>query len=241
MKTVQIKKDISIVIPTFNEIRHGYINRILDELCSIKGIEVIAVDGGSSDGTSELCRSKADRYVLMAGSSRAERMNCGYDVSRGSVVLFHHPRSFISKKAIDELKKFNHHSKKLFWGGFTHTFDSISRGMEFTSWYSNHVRRVLSGILYLDHCIFASRILISRVGGFPEKEIFEDTLFSRELNNYAKPVLLKNISVTSSVRFVKNGFLIQGMLNQIMKLFFLCGVSDVKMNKIYEKGLGLNK
>ncbi|MDM8535818.1 glycosyltransferase [Desulfobacterales bacterium HSG17] len=236
-----MEKKISIIIPTFNEIKHGYINKILDELCNIKGIEIIIVDGGSTDGTSQLAKSRADRYFLIKNSNRAQRMNYGFAMSKADLVIFHHPRSFISNSAIDELKKFNAAANQDFWGGFTHRFDKNSLGLEFTSWYSNHIRRKISGIIYLDHCIFATRDLIKKTRGFPNREIFEDTVFSNKLCQFIKPVLLKNYSITSNTRFKQNGFFIQAILNLVMKACFLCRVSDLKMNMIYEKGLNLNK
>ncbi len=236
-----MKKDISIIIPTLNEIKHGYLNKTLDELCNVKGIEIIMIDGGSTDGTIQLAQSKADRYFLIKNSNRAQRMNYGFSMSKADLIVFHHPRSFISKSAIDELKKFNAIAGKDFWGGFTHKFDRDSLGLKFTSWYSNHIRRKISGIIYLDHCIFATRNLIIKTRGFPNKEIFEDTVLSNKLCRFIKPVLLKNYSITSSVRFKQNGFFVQAILNLVMKACFLCRMSDVKMNKIYEKGLNLNK
>jgi len=232
---------ISIIIPTFNEIKHGYINKILDELCNIKGIEIIIVDGGSTDGTSQLAKSRADRYFLIKNSNRAQRMNYGFSMSKADLIVFHHPRSFISKSAIDELKKFNAATGQDFWGGFTHRFDKNSLGLKFTSWYSNYIRRKISGIIYLDHCIFVTRNLIIKTRGFPKREIFEDTVFSNKLCRFIKPVLLKNYSITSSVRFKQNGFIVQALLNLVMKACFLCKMPDTKMNKIYEKGLNLNK
>ncbi|MCP4670969.1 MAG: glycosyl transferase, family 2, partial [Desulfobacula sp.] len=188
-----------------------------------------------------IARSRADRYFLIKNSNRAQRMNHGFNMSKTGLIVFHHPRSFISKGAIDELKKYNAAAKKDFWGGFTHRFDKNFLGLKFTSWYSNHIRGKIFGIIYLDHCIFATRNLIIKTRGFPKRDIFEDTVFSNKLCRFIKPVLLKNYSTTSSVRFKQNGFLVQAILNLIMKACFLCRVSDSRMNVIYEKGLNLNK
>ena len=236
-----MKNEISIIIPTFNEIKHGYINKILDELCNIKGIEIIIIDGGSTDGTCQLVKSRADGYFSIKNSNRAQRMNYGFAMSKADLIIFHHPRSFISKSAIDELKSFNANTGQEFWGGFTHRFDKDSLWLKFTSWYSNHIRRKISGIIYLDHCIFSTRNLIKKTGGFPQRDIFEDTVFSNRLYKSIKPVLLKNYSITSSIRFKQNGFFVQAILNLVMKACFLCRLSDMKMNIIYEKGLNLNK
>ena len=54
-----------------------------------RGVEVIVVDGGSSDGTPELARPLADR-VIAAPRGRAAQMNAGAAAARGDVLLFLH-------------------------------------------------------------------------------------------------------------------------------------------------------
>ncbi|MEM1548354.1 MAG: glycosyltransferase family A protein [Thermoproteota archaeon] len=59
-------KKISVVIPTFNE--EKYVERLLVSLCQQtiprEDYEIIIVDGGSIDGTVEICRKYADKIVM---------------------------------------------------------------------------------------------------------------------------------------------------------------------------------
>jgi hypothetical protein len=172
--------------------------------------------------------------VIGTGSTRAERLQRGIDASRGRVILCHHPRSLVSKEGIEWLRD---HADEVTWGGFTHVFDVRHPLLLYTSWYSNRVRP-RHGVIYLDHCIFFQRELLTRP--IPNVAIFEDTLLSYILRESGPPTILPFASITSAVRFVRNGVLKQLFLNQVLKIKFLLGGDNQKMNETYEKGLHLN-
>ena len=173
---------------------------------------------------------------LKEAQSRAMRLNLGFHRSTGKVVLFHHPRSRLSKGAIDTLIDLAKKRDDLFWGGFTHAFDDSHPLLRFTSWYSNRVR-ARRGILYLDHCIFFERRLFQDL---PDREIFEDTVLSQCLRKVAKPVLLREKSVTSSIRFRRGGIYRHSLTNQLLKLAYFIHLPDRLMNRFYEKKAPLN-
>jgi hypothetical protein len=97
----------------------------------------------------------------------------------------------------------------------------------------------MKSIYYLDHCIFVRRDLLIDIG-IPEVEIFEDTILCLNLKKYAKPKLLNKNSITSSIRFDKNGYYFQSFLNQLMKIGFYLNIPLSKLNYFYEKSLELN-
>jgi glycosyltransferase involved in cell wall biosynthesis len=229
---------ISIVISTFNELGLSFLESSLSQLKGISGVELVLVDGGSTDGTVDLLEKYGTKILSLENSSRAERLNLGIKNSEGEIIFLHHPRSIID---IDSLDFIIRNSEKLVWGGLTHKFDETSLLYRFTSWYSNRVRGRIREILYLDHCIFFKRSLALGDDHFvPEVDIFEDTLLSEKLNKFSAPRVLDFYSKTSAVRFEKNGRLFQSVLNQVMKVCFMMNFSDKTMNKIYEKGLSLN-
>ncbi len=184
---------------------------------------------------SNLKQSHPIQFHQLDTHSRAVRLNAGVKLSRGEMILFHHPRSCLEEKAWPLLIK---QQNLLRWGGFTHRFDIDHPLLNFTSYYSNRVRGHIRGILYLDHCIFFHRKLWRYP--IPEVDIFEDTYLSKMLNTYSSPILLPLYSTTSAIRFQENGIWYQSILNQILKLGFILGVSDQLMNILYEKGLHLN-
>ena len=80
---------LSVVVPVLEEART--VERLAPSWRVLRdaGHEVIAVDGGSVDGTREAAERHVDR-VLEAPRGRANQMNAGAAVARGSGLVFLH-------------------------------------------------------------------------------------------------------------------------------------------------------
>lgn len=230
---------ISIVIPTFNESKSGYLKPILTELALLDDAEILVIDGGSTDGTLDVLSGFGVTVETLPNSSRAARLKMGIARSSGELTLLHHPRSLVSADAISTLQNWGENNKD-FWGGFTHKFDTQHALLKFTSWYSNVVRCDRKSILYLDHCIFFDQELADLAVLMPDVEIFEDTVLSKILGRHSSPVRLSGHSMTSAIRFQQNGIYRQALMNQLLKVGYLLKISHKTMNRFYEKGLGLN-
>ena len=228
---------LSIIIPTFNEIKNGYIQKNFPLLKNTNDVEVICVDSKSCDGTVELINQYGFKLIQIDSTSRAARLNAGILESTGDMILLHHPRSLLSVYAIHELKL---EQDELYWGAFTHKFDMNHKLLKFTSWYSNHVRGDKRKIFYLDHCIFARAEIFEEIGPIPEVDIFEDTELCKMLNTVCDPIRLDPFSTTSAVRFFKNGIWTQAIKNQILKWKYYFKVDNKRLNKEYEKKVALN-
>ncbi len=230
---------VSVILPTLNEFKRNDLVRLLPSLQACKGLELIAVDGGSTDGTIEFLKKNSFQVFADSSNRRADRLSLGFKKSTGDILVFHHPRSILDSEGLRYLQNLPTQSM---WGGFRHGFDREHWMLRFTSWYSNQIRPRLSQVIYLDHCLFATRDLLEKVPEpcFPAVDIFEDTLFCYRLRKFSRPQILNFKSKTSAVRFEQNGFWRQALLNQVMKLCFHLGVSALQMNRIYEKGLSLN-
>jgi hypothetical protein len=166
---------------------------------------------------------------------RSERINAGVLQAKGSMILLHHPRSYLEPEGIKFLITYQ---DQISWGGFTHRFDWQHPLLRFTSWYSNEVRSRIKGIIYLDHCIFFHRSLWQTT--IPAVALFEDTLLSEQLRQLKKPLILPYVSTTSAIRFQTNGIYYQAILNQCMKIGFFLKLSNAWLNTLYERGLNLN-
>jgi glycosyltransferase involved in cell wall biosynthesis len=226
---------ISVIIPTFNESKHGYLDRILEFWESnLDGFEIIIVDSGSTDETLSIVQKyKFVKIINTSKPNRPGRLNDGATIAQGQYLLFHHPVSLLDKQAIESMVTAVQ-QQEFVWGAFQHKFDTKHFLLTFTSFYSNFVRGKLKGIFYLDHCLLVDKIYHEKVGGWPEDDIFEDTIYSRSLRKIKWPRLLKGASTTSARRFKKRGMYKHAILNQVIKIMFELGFDRRKINLIYE-------
>ena len=228
---------ISIIIPTHNDSGNNIFFQTLENLKSLKNIEVIVVDLDINSDFLDKIKNYSITYYSVPLQSRGKRLSYGSKRANGDIILYHHPRSLIDIRAIDFLKE---HHQSFHWGALTHTFIEKRWFYKFTSWYSNYIRGDIRQIYYLDHCIFVKKHILDEVNHMPPHEIFEDTALCNLLKKVYKPIRIEFVSQTSAIRFEKNGIFFQSCMNFILKLCFAIGISPKKMNEIYEKGLNLN-
>ena len=230
---------ISVILSTNNEIRNGYLKKILTSIENQDTEhEIIVVDNGSTDDTIKLCKKYADKIFTLPNSNRAQRFNYWMKKAKWKIILFHHPVTLMQDDAFEYIENFI--KTWSIWGGFTHSFDHRHWLLAFTSWYSNNVRGK-RGILYADHLIFWKKKCFESVGGFPDMDVVEETpLCAAMRKKYWKPEIIPHKVVTSARRFTGRGMYKHALLNQYIKLWFYLWLSDKIMNKHYEKREGYN-
>ncbi|BBC24468.1 glycosyltransferase [Pseudanabaena sp. ABRG5-3] len=238
----------SVILPCFQEIRHGYLDRILTNLVEQSGDkEIIAVVSASDDGTEQVLKTYAakcsDFYVVRSPArNRAQRLNDGIAISTGEIILLHHPATLLPEKNALKLIEQTLGSERsdYAWGAFQHSFDDPHWLLRFTSWYSDNVRVKQKGVVYLDHCPFVDRQVLAQVGNIPELDIFEDTVLSDRLRQFSKPVLAQGKVITSARRFQQRGIYRHAMLNQLLKACYHFKIDPTWLNRLYEQKAGIN-
>ncbi|MGD1908057.1 MAG: glycosyltransferase [Leptolyngbyaceae cyanobacterium] len=233
---------VSVVLPCLNELRHGYLPKILENLAQQQGNhEFIAVVSPSQDDTlATLQQAKGWRVIATEAQNRAQRLTIGIAASTSETVLLHHPATVLpTHTALQQIDQAVLNSD-VTWGGFHHGFDWDHWLLQFTSWYSNQVRARLGQILYLDHCIFARKSALEAISGVPDLDIFEDTALSQKLQAFGPPYLLPRAITTSARRFRNRGIYQQAMLNQGLKLMYHSGLDPQWMNRLYERRSQIN-
>ncbi|MEA5476306.1 glycosyltransferase [Pseudanabaena galeata UHCC 0370] len=240
---------LSIILPCLNEIRHGYLDRILDNLVNQLvppncEKEIIAVVSASNDGTELILENYAARspeiqVVRSLANNRAQRLNEGIAVSTGDIILLHHPATLLPESIAIQLIE-QSLSSGGDWGAFCHSFDFSHWLLHFTSWYSNHVRVKQKGIVYLDHCPFINRRVLAEIGNVPDLDIFEDTVLSDRLCQFSKPVMVQGKVITSARRFHQRGIYRHAMLNQLLKMCYHFNIDPSWLNRLYEQKASIN-
>ena len=85
---------ISVIIPVLNE--EAVIGSCLTQFCGVEDVELIVVDGGSTDGTQQVVEARGDVQWVQAGKAgRALQMNAGAERATGDVFLFLHADTFL--------------------------------------------------------------------------------------------------------------------------------------------------
>lgn len=233
---------ISVILPCVNEVRHGYLPQIIENLKAQKGDhEVIAVVSPSTDETLTLLRSVPQfRVIETPAQNRAQRLNVGIQASQGDIVLLHHPATLLPpQKALLQVER-AFQDPSVQWSGFRHQFDLDHWLLRYTSWYTSTVRSRWGRILYLDHCVAVRRSRLHDIGGVPDLDIFEDTVLSQRLRQYGAPLMLPDRVITSARRYRHRGIYRQALLNQLLKTMYHLKLDPQWMNRLYEQQVQIN-
>lgn len=214
-----VKRTITLVIPVLDEA--ATLPAALAALQPLRrdDVEIIVVDGGSSDGTAELAHASADR-VLSSPRGRSTQMNIGGRHARGDWLLFLHIDTRLPSGAIDAIRAAVDGGAR--WGRFDVRIDSAAPLLRLVGWAMN-VRSRLTGIATGDQAIFVERALFEAIGGFPEQPLMEDIALSAKLNRLARPVCLRAIVATSARRWESNGIIRTIVLMWILRARFFFG------------------
>jgi rSAM/selenodomain-associated transferase 2 len=220
---------LSIVMPALNEATE--IEAALLGLAPFRqrGAEVVVVDGGSHDGTSELASPLSDR-VISSERGRAVQMNAGAAAARGDVFLFLHADTRLPENA-DRLVLDGIARSDRVWGRFDVRIDGgglfrlISLAMNF--------RSRVTGIATGDQAMFITRAAFGAAGGFPSIALMEDVALSAQLKRSGKPLTLRAHVTTSPRRWLKNGTLRTMLLMWLLRLRFFFGADPAKLAQAY--------
>lgn len=100
--------DVSIIIPVYND--EDYVGKCLDSVLSQSGckIEIICIDDGSTDGSSEILRNYAGRDSRLRVISQDNKgvsaaRNRGIDEAQGRYVLFVDSDDMLAPDAVESL------------------------------------------------------------------------------------------------------------------------------------------
>lgn len=219
---------LSIVMPVVNEATD--IEAALQALAPYRarGVEVIVVDGGSSDGTADLARPLADQ-VMIAPRGRAMQMNAGAAITHGEVLLFLHADTWLPADSDCAILDGLTHSGRT-WGRFDVRFDG--GGLELVAFMMN-TRSRLSGIATGDQAMFTTRAAFEAAGGFPPISLMEDVALSARLKRVSRPLCLSERVTTSARRWQRHGVLRTILLMWKLRLAFYFGADPVRLARAY--------
>jgi len=223
---------ITVVVPVLNE--ENALPATLDNLFAQRhdAIEVIAVDGGSDDGTRGVLARYPRVQVIEAPRGRAAQMNAGAARARGETLLFLHADTRLPQDAerlvLDGLRKMQR-----CWGRFNVRIDSARPLLRLVSAMMNRRSR-LTGVCTGDQAIFVVADTFARVGGYGSVALMEDIELSSRLRRYGAPLAIRAAVVTSARRWERDGVLRTIGLMWWLRLRYFFGASPARLARTYD-------
>jgi rSAM/selenodomain-associated transferase 2 len=236
---------ISIIIPVLNEA--AIIQRILGQLTKNPQVEIIVVDGGSSDRTIDLARQMTRgnaevssaystpvldvKVLTVANLGRAAQMNAGAAIARGEYLLFLHVDTVLPLNYL-ELVKETLAQPQVIAGAFELGIDSAAKSLRLVEFFVK-MRSHLCSLPYGDQAIFLTKKVFLEIGGFPNLPIMEDFELVRRLKRQGKIAIAPARVITSPRRWQKLGVWRTTIINQLIIIGYYLGISPVKLKNFY--------
>lgn len=219
----------SVIIPTRNEAEN--IAVLLPQLLCIPGLEVLVVDGGSTDDTAAVAETLG-ATVVHSLPGKAVQMNRGAETAHGDILLFLHADTRLEQGFAEQVRSALHRPG-VAAGAFRLTIDGKSIGLRIIERLANFRSLVLQ-MPYGDQGIFLTRDMFSSVAGFPPLPIMEDFELVRRLRRQGRITILPLHATTSARRWKKLGVLRTALINQAVIAGYLLGVAPKKLAAWYE-------
>ena len=222
--------DISVIIPVLDDAEA--LDLALSSTQDCPGVERIVVDGGSSDESAEVARSR-DVQVLHSPPGRARQMNAGAEVAGGTFLVFLHADTRLPEG-------FDSHVRRILTesgvaaGAFQLQIDAPSARLRLIERAANWRSRCLQ-MPYGDQAIFLRAELFHEMGGFPDLPIMEDFQLIRRLKGRGRIVIAPAAVLTSARRWKKMGALRTTLINQLMILGFYSGFEPARLARWYRR------
>ncbi len=220
----------SIIIPVLNEAQN--ISSFLSKLQSLRTqAEIIIVDGGSQDDTTDLSQPLADK-ITQSTKGRAKQMNAGAKIASGEILLFLHADTSLPDNSLLLIEKGL--SEKYQWGRFDVELSGNHFMFQVIAFFMNWRSR-LTGISTGDQTLFVQKKLFYQIGQFPDIPLMEDIAICKQLKKYSAPLCLKARVITSSRRWQSFGILRTIMLMWWLRLLYFSGCDPKSLSGLYSK------
>ena len=223
---------LSVIIPVLNEAvgLPALLSKLAEQCAQCQdAVEIIFVDGGSTDASSVLITASGFRLVS-GPRGRARQMNYGASLSAGMYLLFLHADTQLPERAFDRVISVLQNG---LWGRFDVRIRGKAQMFKVIAWFMNWRSR-LSGIATGDQGIFVRESAFIDVGGFPDQPLMEDIALSIALREREAPICLRNKVETSGRRWLERGIWRTILLMWRLRYLYWRGVPAEQLANRYE-------
>jgi hypothetical protein len=219
---------ISIIVPALNEA--PYITATLQSARRGRPHEILVVDGGSTDDTVALARA-AGVQVIQSQPGRARQMNAGAAQAAGNTLVFLHADTLLPGD-YPEVVAGTLRDPAVAAGAFRFQMGEKLAGQWLIEWAAN-LRSQRRQSPYGDQALFLRRSLFEEIGGFAGLPIMEDCEIVRRLRKRGRVVTASAPAITSGRRWRRLGLVRTTLINQLVILGYLGGVSPERLAALY--------
>ena len=220
--------NLSVIIPVLNEAET--IAQTLEHL-QTPAVEIILVDGGSSDQTITIAQEKGVKVILSPEPGRAMQMNTGAKYAAAETLLFLHADTQLPKNYLQLIENILAKPKTIA-GAFQLKINGKNPLLRLIEKGVNARSRFLQ-MPYGDQGIFLQKETFEKMGGFPLLPIMEDFQFIRNLKQQGRIRLAAGKVLTSARRWEKLGVIKTTLINQIVIIGYFLGASPSRLRQLY--------
>jgi rSAM/selenodomain-associated transferase 2 len=218
---------ISIIIPVLNE--ESDIGPCLDNLAQNTS-EILVVDGGSTDKTLEEAE-KRDVKIIVAAPGRGSQQHAGALQAEETTLLFLHCDTRLPDNFSAEIQSILQ-KKNTAAGAFRLNIHATGKGYRIVEWGVNLRSRVCQ-LPYGDQALFMKQETYFTAGGFPAEPILEDVALVSRLKQLGKITIADSAAITSARRWQKHGIIKTLVINQLMLVGRMLGISSERLARWY--------
>lgn len=211
---------ISIIIPALNE--EKYIEKTLKAVLnqSYKNFEIIVVDNGSTDRTSDIAKKYADTVLFCKEKGISKARNTGGKIATGDILLFLDADTVIKrdflKNMLDKFKSPN----VIGVSGYIETYGKRLHVITFRlcseiAWLSTLLRNPM----FYGMCMAYRRSVFEKIKFDENLPTAEDIDFTKKARKFGKCVLARNARAITSPRRVEEMGLDKAVLFHLKNFF----------------------